>query len=158
MRAAVLDASPVIILARAGFVELLPRLLSPIVMPQAVSDEIHAGSADDPARRFLTRSPDWLSFVEVAPALSPLGSWRLGLGESEVLEYARQHPGTVAVLDDKAARRAAEVLQLPMTGTLGLLVAAVQSGLLPSLAEALEAARHSGLHVAPATMAALTKR
>jgi predicted nucleic acid-binding protein len=45
-----------------------------------------------------------------------------------------------------------------MTGTLGLLVAAVQSGLLPSLAEALEAAKQSGLYVAPATLAALTKR
>jgi predicted nucleic acid-binding protein len=158
MRAAVLDASPVIVLARAGFVDLLPSLLSPIVMPQAVAEEILAGPADDPACRFLKQSPGWLAIVESAPALSPLASWRLGQGESEVLEYARRHPGTVAVLDDKAARRAARALELPMTGTLGLLIAAVQSGLLPSLAEALEAARHSGPYVAPGTMTTLIKR
>lgn len=158
MRPAVLNASPVIILARAGFVDLLPKLLSPIVMPRAVSDEIQAGLVDDPARRFLAQRPRWMSIVEVAPALSPLASWRLGPGESEVLEYARTHRGTVAVLDDKPARRAARTLQLPLTGTLGLLIAAVHSGFLPSLPEALKAAKDSGLYVSPGTMADLTER
>ncbi len=158
MRPAVLDASPVIILARAGFLEILPRLLAPIVLPRAVAGEIQAGAADDPARRFLALEPDWLSIAESVPALTPLARWRLGAGESEVLEYARRHPGTVAVLDDKAARRAARALELPMTGTLGLLVAAVESGLLPSLAEAIEAAKQSGLFVDPSTEAALIER
>lgn len=57
-RPAVLDASPFIILAQAGFVQILPRLMSPIVLPRAVVEEIHAGPADDPARRFLTEIPD----------------------------------------------------------------------------------------------------
>lgn len=127
-------------------------------MPQAVAEEVHSGPSEDPARRLLKRSPGWLSIVEVAPPLSPLASWRLGQGESEVLEYAWRQPGTVAVLDDKAARRAARALDLPMTGTLGLLTAAVESGLLPSLAEALEAARQSGLYIAPATVTHLTER
>lgn len=158
MRPAVLDASPVIILARAGFLEILPRLLSPVVLPRAVAGEIQAGTANDPARRFLALDPDWLSIVEPVPALTPLARWRLGAGESEVLEHARRHPGTVAVLDDKAARRAARALELPITGTLGLLVAAVESGLLPSLPEAIEAAKQSGLFVDPATEAALKER
>lgn len=158
MRPAVVDASPVIVLARAGFVQILPRLPSPIVMPRAVAEEVRAGPADDPACRFLAQCPEWLSIVESAPALSPLAHWRLGPGESQVLEYAWRNPGTVAVLDDKAARRAARALELPLTGTLGLLVAAVESRVLPSLAGAIEAAKRSGLYVDPTTEATFTKR
>jgi hypothetical protein len=35
---AVLNASPVIILARAGFLELVPKLVSSPVIPRAVAD------------------------------------------------------------------------------------------------------------------------
>lgn len=157
MREGVLDASPVIVLARAGFLDILPNLMSPAVLPQAVAEEIEAGPTDDPSRRFLAERPDWLTLMEPQPALSPLASWRLGRGESEVLEYARQNTGTVAVLDDKAARRAARALEIPVTGTLGLLIAAVERGLLPSLEDAIESAQESGLYVSPATLEELTK-
>jgi predicted nucleic acid-binding protein len=158
MREGVLDASPVIVLARAGLIELLPDLLARLLIPQAVAEEIEAGPADDPGRRFLAERPDWLTTIEPQPALSPLASWRLGRGESEVLEYARQNTGTVAVLDDKAARRAARALEVPVTGTLGLLITAVERRLLPSIDEALRSAQESGLYVSPATLEALIKR
>lgn len=154
MKPAVINASPVIILARAGYLDLLPKLVSPIVIPLAVVTEINAGPADDAAVRFLAR-PTWLSVVDLTPALSPLAVWRLGQGESEVLEYAQRNPGTIAILDDKAARRAARVLQVPVTGTLGVLLAAVRSRLLPSLSEAIEAVRVCGLYVDPTTISAL---
>ena len=47
MKPAVLNASPLIILARAGYLDLLPRLVSPAVIPRAVATEINAGPADD---------------------------------------------------------------------------------------------------------------
>jgi len=64
-----------------------------------------------------------------------------------VLEYARRNPGTTAVLDDRAARRAAL--------TLSLLVAAARSKLLPSLLEAIDVVRSCGLYVDPVTASAL---
>jgi predicted nucleic acid-binding protein len=106
VKPAVLNASPLIILARAGYLDLLVKLVSPVVIPRAVATEINAGPAEDPAVGFLAR-PTWLSIVDLTPALSPIAIWRLGQGETEVLEYARRNPGTIAVLDDKAARRAA---------------------------------------------------
>ena len=114
------------------YLDLVPRLVSPVVIPRAVATEISTGQAEDPAVRFLTRN-SWFSVVDLAPALSPLAIWRLGQGESEVLEYARRNSSTIAVLDDKAARRAARALHIPLTGTLGLIVAAAQMKLLPSL-------------------------
>ncbi len=157
MKPTVLNASPLIILARAGYLDLVPKLLSPAVVPRAVAVEISMGAADDPAVQFLARD-SWLSVVDLAPPLSPLATWRLGKGESEVLEYARRNPGTIAVLDDKAARRTARVLDIPLTGTLGLIVAAVQMRLLPSLSGAFQVLRASGLYVNSATVARLLDR
>ena len=148
MNPAVLNASPLIVLARAGYLDLLPKLVSSVVIPRAVATEVAAGPADDPAARFLAQ-PSWLSVVDLTPPLSPLAIWRLGQGESEVLEYARRTPGTTAVLDDKAARRAALALHIPLIGTLGLLVAAVRNSLLPSLRDAIDVVRACGLYVNP---------
>jgi predicted nucleic acid-binding protein len=156
VKAAVFNASPLIILARAGYLDLVPRLLSPVVIPRAVAHEIRAGPPNDPAAQFLAKAT-WVSVVDSPPALSPLATWRLGLGETEVLEYARNHPGVVAVLDDKAARRAATALGIPLAGTLGLLVAAADRGLIPSLAQGIDAVKRSGLYVDPATVAALNR-
>jgi len=154
VKPAVLNASPLIILARCGYLDLVPKLVSPVVIPRAVATEVKAGPAEDAGVQFLAQ-PSWLSVIDLTPALSPLAVWHLGQGESEVLECARRNPGTTAILDDKAARRAARTLGIPVIGTLGLLAAAVQSKLLPSLPDAIEAVRASGLYVDPALVSAL---
>jgi predicted nucleic acid-binding protein len=157
VKAAVFNASPLIILARAGYLELVPRLVSPVVVPQAVVAELDAGPAGDPAAGFIGRAA-WAQVVEGPSPAASLTALRLGPGETAVLEFAKNHPGTVAVLDDKAARRAAMSLGIPLTGTLGLLVVAAENGWLPSLADGIDAVRRSGLYVDPTTVAALTQR
>ena len=146
MNSAVLNASPFIVLARAGYLDLVPRLVSSVVIPRAVVTEVLAGPASDAAAQFL-RKPSWLTVVDLTPPLSPLAGWRLGLGESEVLEHARRQIGTTAILDDRAARRAAHALGISVTGTLGVVAAAAHQGLLPSLADAINAVRKCGLYV-----------
>jgi predicted nucleic acid-binding protein len=152
VKPAVLNASPMIVLARAGYLDLVPKLVSSPVIPRAVAAEIRAGEADDAAAKFLGQ-PSWLTVVDLNPALSPLAIWRLGLGESEVLEYARRNPGTVAILDDRAARRSATALKIPIVGTLGLLLAAKRSGLIESVEKAIERVKSCGLFVDPGTAA-----
>jgi predicted nucleic acid-binding protein len=154
VKPAVLNASPLIVLAKAGYLDLVPRIVSPVVIPRAVANEISTGGPDDPAAQFLARR-SWLSVADLVPALSPLATWHLGQGESEVLEYARRNSGTLAVLDDKAARRVARALDIPLTGTLGIIVAAVQMKLLPALSAAIDAVRACGLYVDSATVARL---
>ena len=127
MKHAVLNASPVIVLARAGYLDLIPKLVSSPVIPRAVVNEIQAGRSDDPAVEFLS-SANWLGIVDLTPPLSPLAAWRLGQGESEVLEYAQRSPGTIAVLDDNAARRLAVALNVPIVGTLGCSSQPVKAG------------------------------
>ena len=146
MKSAVLNASPFIVLARAGYLDLVPKLVSSVVIPRAVATEVLAGPAADAAAQFL-RKPSWLTVVDLTPPLSPLAGWRLGLGESEVLEYARRHIGTTAILDDRAARRAGHALSIPVTGTLGVVIAAAHRGLVPYLGDAINTVRKCGLYV-----------
>ena len=49
----VVNASPIILLAKVGQVELLPKLAGELVVPAAVVAEIEAGPASDPARAWL---------------------------------------------------------------------------------------------------------
>jgi len=49
----VLNASPVICLARAGYERLLIDIPENSLIPEAVAEEIQAGPQDDPARRVM---------------------------------------------------------------------------------------------------------
>ena len=157
MKPAVVNASPLIVLARAGYLDLLPMIFSSVVVPRGVVAEINAGPAEDPLSAVLAGAK-WLSVVEMEPILSPLATSRLGRGETEVLEFARSHAGTVAILDDKAARRAAAMLGVPLVGTLGVLAAAAQGGFLPSFTIGVEAVVRAGLYVDPAVVLELAAR
>lgn len=74
----------------------------------------------------------------------------LGRGESEVLTWARGNPDHVAILDDRAARRCADVFNVSVCGTVGILMRAKREGLVNSLTAALDDAAKVGLYVSPA--------
>jgi predicted nucleic acid-binding protein len=142
------NASPLIVLAKAEFLALLPVLFGQVFVPTAVAAEIKRGPDDDPMRRLLGSRP-WLRTVQLDPSLSPLAAWQLGLGESEVLEYARTHPGLPVLLDDRAARRAAFGLNLRVYGSLTVLAFAAKSGHIPSFRSAAQTLVRVGLRVSP---------
>ncbi|MHB8120201.1 MAG: hypothetical protein ACYDHX_16020 [Methanothrix sp.] len=52
----------------------------------------------------------------------------LGPGESQVLMLALEMPESVALLDDALARRVAIAKEIPIKGTLGLLLDAKRAG------------------------------
>lgn len=57
----------------------------------------------------------------------------LGPGESELLALATNHPSALVVLDDKLARRIADMQGFRLTGTAGVLLRAKKKGLIPAL-------------------------
>jgi predicted nucleic acid-binding protein len=142
----VCNASPLITLAKAGLLDLLPRLFDEVCVPAAVMAEIARGPVDDPMRNRLA-STAWLRPVRLDAPLSPLAVWQLGAGEAEVIEFARLHPNHGVALDDRAARRAAHGLGLTVYGTLSLLALARRRGLLPSFRQAADAVVRAGLYV-----------
>lgn len=137
----VINASPVIALARVGQVELLTRLPRQAVIPQAVALELLHAPASDPARQAVERG----MFKIIAPSPPPpdILAWDLGKGETAVLSYALANPGWVVVLDDGAARRCARSFSITITGTLAVVILAKQHGLIESAAQVLHALRGS---------------
>jgi predicted nucleic acid-binding protein len=156
VKAAVINASPLIILARAGLLGLLPKIFSSVVVPRAVWGEVRAGPVE-PCFVALLDGAEWLSVVEMT-GLSPLAEARLGRGETEVLEYARLHPGVIAVVDDKAARRLADGIRIPLTGTLGVLAAATRAGHIPDFAAATAQVIGAGLYIDKNTVARISEQ
>jgi len=74
-------------------------------------------------------------------------AWDLGPGESSVLAYAYVNAGSIAIIDDLAARRCAEALRIPLRGTLGLVLIAKKRGVLPAARPVLLKLKQSGMYL-----------
>jgi len=147
----VVNASPLIYLARCGLLDLLRLRGEDVRVPAAVAEEIHRRGPTDPTVRAMADTP-WLKIVPTPVTPDSIQSWDLGMGESSVLAWALAHPGTMAILDDLAARRCAEALAIPCIGTLGLVLLAKRLGRIPAARPTLVALRLAGLYLSDAVM------
>ena len=99
----VLNASPLIVLAKTGYGSIIRQLADEVIVPRAVAREILAGPVDDRARVQIAGGAWLLGDTPSTPA--ELLAWDLGAGETAVMSYALANPGWTAILDDGAARR-----------------------------------------------------
>ncbi len=157
MKLIVCNASPLITLAKGGLLNVLPDQFGKILCPRAVVDEITAGPPEDVMRRVLPEL-SWLERVQLDPPVSPLAVWRLGRGESEVIEYARLNPGTVALLDDRTACKVAAAVGVIVFGTLSIVARWVALDSSRSFDEAVSSLRKGGLYVDEETIQAVRNR
>lgn len=141
----VLNASPLIVLARIDQAELFAKVADEVVVPRAVATEIRAGPAEDPARHYLEAGH--LPIVDVPAPPANLLAWDLGRGETAVLAYALANPGFVAILDDKMARKCARSFSVSLKGTLGVILLARQQGVVASAAALLRELRRIGFRL-----------
>jgi predicted nucleic acid-binding protein len=152
----VVKASPLIVLARINQLFLLPLLAEEIAVPAGVAKEIAQGPEDDPARQWLQAQGQTL--VREVQVVSPvIIAWNLGLGESEVLAWAYQNPGYEAVLDDRAARNCALSLNIPVRGTISLIVLAKKDGHLKEISPILLQLEQAGFRIGPNIISAARK-
>lgn len=155
--AAVIDASPLIVLSRAGLIDLLQVLDCPVFVPQAVIKEVEEKGMRDITVQTIRQT----SLLQpAAPGEIPpsIAAWNLGAGESAVLTWAREHSGSLAVLDDMAGRRCAESLEIPVLGTAGLVLAAKKKDRISEARPLLRGLVAAGLYLSERTLAELLRR
>lgn len=140
----VVNASPLITLAKIGHLDLLRPPGVATLVPSLVASEIMAGGGTDPA--MLALQSGWCSPTADCEIDQSVMEWGLGAGESAVLSLA-QRPGSVAVVDDLAARTAARVLGIPFLGTLGVVLRACKQGQLESAVPLIRALKDAGLRL-----------
>lgn len=133
----VVNTSPLFYLHRVGLFALFKQLYGHITVPQAVRDELEEGRAQGYDVPRLESYP-WVGVESVSmPSYLQLIA-DLGPGESEVLALAANNATARVILDDRLARRIAEMQGFRLTGTAGVLLRARREGLVPQLKPLLE--------------------
>ncbi len=140
----IVNASPLILLAKVGQLDLLRTGVPEALVPDVVLAEVGArGPANPVFQQILSAS--WLKIVPAPPTPRSVLVWGLGAGEGSVLTVALTDPDSEAILDDRGARRCAQTLKIGVRGTLGLVILAKQIGSLPAARPVVEQLRRSGL-------------
>lgn len=119
------DATPITTLLKVGKIELLEKLFESLLIPGAVADELLAFHKQLPAFILVRIVSD--------PDRLPPGFDRLGKGETEAIQLAKEVGAELLITDDRKARSVAASIGLKCTGLLGLMVSAKQENLLPSV-------------------------
>ena len=133
------NSSPLIALTQIRQLELLERLFITVLVPTAVTRE--AVSVVLPA---------WIVERSLSQPIGPrILRASLGAGESEAMSLALEVGARWVILDDRPARRLAEVLGLPVIGTLGVLLASKRRGFLSAVRPRLDDLVNSGFRIAP---------
>ncbi len=141
----VVNASPIIALAKVDRLHLLDDLCNELIVPEAVVAEILAGPPSDHARRAIEGG--WATTAAANRITPDLLEWGLGTGETAVLAVAMELTTATVVLDDAAARTCAKALGIGMIGTLGVVLRAKRKAMISSAADVLKALRAAGLRL-----------
>lgn len=145
------NASPLIFLSRAKLLDLLQLISSEIIVPEMVAMEIGRRGPSDVTALAIS-STAWLVVAQTPPVPAHIQAWGLGQGESSVLAWAHAHPGTEAIMDDLAARRCAAAFNIPVRGTLGLVLIAKQRGHIPAARPVFIHLRNGGMYLSNRVM------
>lgn len=120
------NSTPLITLAKVGYFDLLQKLFTEITVSPEVWNEVVVRGAGLAGSREASQV-DWINVRAVADSAS-LNEWRnahnLGAGELSTILLARELRASVALIDERKARRLATSHGLAVSGS----IAVVESG------------------------------
>ena len=150
MAEVICNTSPLQYLHQIDQLEILPALAGKVLVPQAVVEELAEGAERG------VNLPDlgklfWVEVRSPAAALAQPLVTNLGPGETQVLMLTLEIPGSIAILDDRFARRIAEVRGIPVVGTLGLLLNAKRAGVLSQVGPSIDRLERMGFRLSAQT-------
>ena len=121
------DTSCLIILTKIGALELLQKVYGQII------------TTLDIAKEYGEVLPDWIEIATVTDKYrQQLLEMQIDKGESSAIALALETPNSTKILDDYKARKVAERLGITFTGTIGVIIKAKLSGIIPSIKPILE--------------------
>lgn len=146
----VINTSPAIHLHAVlpGGLGSLAALIGDVIVPWEVGQELAVGHAKDATWQEI-QSLQGILHRSKAVTVHPLLSAQIDMGEAAVIQTALDEAHDAVILDDLKARRIAQTLGLQVTGTLGILLQAKQSGLLLSVRASITTLEMRGMWIAP---------
>ena len=122
----VADTSPLNYLLLIGEQNILHALYGSVIVPTQVAEELRRDRAPELVRSWAKHLPAWVEVKSAETSDFP----RLDAGEAAALWLALQERASFLLADDMRARLAAEDAGLVSIGTIGILGAAHNSGLI----------------------------
>ncbi len=144
-RPVVANTTPLVSLWLLDHLSLLQDLYGEILIPPTVQAEFLA--IETATRQASLTSASWIRVVPLAQPQRALAYAGLDRGEAEVLALAEERSARLVIIDERAGRRYARRMSLPLTGTLGVLLLAKESGLIQAVSPLIDTLRQAGMHL-----------
>jgi len=143
---AIIDTSVLIALERINMLDILCKIYSPIILPEAVVSEF---------------GPLLIECYSSEKVKSPMVGLlvldlNLGRGEAESIALASEI-GLRLVMDDLKARKVAENLGLKITGTIGILLKAESLALIDNAYDKAKELRDKGFYISDQLLDSLSR-
>lgn len=143
----VINTSPLIALVAAwGDLTILQSLYQEVLVPFEVCQEIIAGGNNNFAVTEFTAA-NWLRKQPAPINISPLLLNSLDLGEASVIQLALNENISTVCIDEAVGRRVARLSGLSLTGSIGILLKAKQSGYPFSMQQAIQQMLNRGIRL-----------
>ncbi len=141
------NTTPLLSLYKIGKLHLLQSLFGQVTVPRAVYNEVavlgkgkRGHEAVDTAGYIVVKD------IQNALAANLLRS-QLDYGEAEAIVLANELGADLLILDERKARRIAKANSMPVIGTIGVLQAAKDKGLIPDIKSQLDALIANGIWI-----------
>jgi predicted nucleic acid-binding protein len=124
------NTTPMSELAKVGQLNLLKKLFGRIIIPEEVYHEVTTGK--HPAASAVL-SANWIDVFTIQypeQLLQLQVDYKLDLGEAATIILAEELNANRVLIDEKLGRKVAQLRNLPVTGTIGLLLIAKNRGII----------------------------
>lgn len=148
------DTSPIRYLVLVEAECVLPAIFGEIIIPPAVHRELRQPNTPELVRNWAARPPTWLTVqapIRVDPGLD------LHIGEAEAISLALELRADRLLIDDRKGRATARRLSVRPIGTLAVLEAAAEMGLV-DLSSILARLKQTNFHITEAMIRGALRR
>ncbi len=120
------DSTTIIAFSRIRKLKLLQQIVGKIIIPEEVSKELFEYKKADVTS---IKACKWIKVKKVKSKNNvELLMTTLDSGEAEVVILSKELKADLVIIDELSARKVAMMLDLPLIGTVGLLIAAKEKG------------------------------
>lgn len=140
----VADAGPLIALARLDALSLLAALFTKVWVTETVLAECMAGSERSESKAI--HDAIAVGHLQVRPVSGVQPAWGVDAGEASAIAAALEL-GAGVIMDDRAGRRLAARMGLPVIGALGVLLLAKRAGRVAEIRPLVQVLTDSGYYL-----------
>ena len=141
------NTSPLVGLWMLNLFPLLRELYTEVLIPEEVRGEFYATERE--AREAALKNAPWIRTVRLRNPENIATHAEVDLGEAAVFALAEERDARLLILDDRDARRYAERIGVPYTGTVGLLLEAKEIGFIDAVTLLLDVLLENGVRLSP---------